>query len=142
MSAEEFENYCQGLADDESSSSNNVLKLIQTNLKVLGELKDKQKLLKQETLKLQTDITIFRQLMQNKFNACLNNNKENYTQNVPDYVRNKAAAPSKPSVLDDSLDVASFNASVQNTSLLEPLKPSLNSNEADESKTAATTTTQ
>lgn len=87
MSPEEFENYCQGLVDVDSSS-NNVLKMLQTNLKVLGELKDKQRLLKQETLKLQTDITIFRQLMQNKFTSCLNNNKENYTQNVPGYVRN------------------------------------------------------
>lgn len=110
MSSEEFDDYCQGLVDVDSSS-NNVLKLLQTNLKVLTELKDKQRLLKQETLKLQTDITIFRQLMQNKFTACLNNNKENYTQNVPGYVRNNESSSSR-----------AINATSTSVGLLEPLK--------------------
>lgn len=144
MSAEEFENYCNGLMDVESSSSN-VLKLIETNLKVLNELKDKQKLLKQETLKLQTDITIFRQLMQNKFNACLNNNKENYTQNVPGYLRNSggssllttataaataatSTASTQNNVLDDIQDLAKFNATTSAASdLLTPLRPTTTS---------------
>lgn len=118
MSLEEFESYCQGLVDVDSSS-NNVLKLLQTNLKVLTELKDKQRLLKQETLKLQTDITIFRQLMQNKFTTCLNNNKENYTHNVPGYVRNNVQAVAAASAT--AAVVASQGG--QGFGLLEPLKP-------------------
>jgi hypothetical protein len=154
MSADEFDNYCQGLADFDNSGSN-VLKLIQINLKVLTELKDKQKLLKQETLKLQTDIGVFRQLMQNKFNACLNNNKENYTQNVPGFVRNPTTAtpattttggavvsanPLNVNVLDDSNDIIKFNN--QNSTLLEPIKPiNKPTNNVINSTTNANTTT-
>lgn len=156
MSADEFDNYCQGLADFDNSGSN-VLKLIQTNLKVLTELKDKQKLLKQETLKLQTDIGVFRQLMQNKFNACLNNNKENYTQNVPGFVRNSTTTtpattttggsggavasvnPLNVNVLDDSNDIIKFNN--QNSTLLEPIKPIKPTNNVINSTTNANTMT-
>lgn len=129
MSPEEFENYCQGLVDVDSSS-NNVLNLLQTNLKVLTELKDKQRLLKQETLKLQTDITIFRQLMQNKYTACLNNNKENYTQNVPGYVRNSNQATSSSSLTSVAVastsftnDLVNISESAQDVGLLEPMQP-------------------
>ena len=55
MTQDKFEDYCNGLIDMNSSS--NVLKLIQSNLKILSELKDKQKLLRQETKKLQIEIT-------------------------------------------------------------------------------------
>lgn len=142
MSPEEFENYCQGLVDVDSSS-NNVLNLLQTNLKVLTELKDKQRLLKQETLKLQTDITIFRQLMQNKYTACLNNNKENYTQNIPGYVRNSNQATSSSSLTSVAVAATSFtndlvniSETAQDVGLLEPMKPQKTSVEE-----AVTTTT-
>lgn len=72
MNNDEFENYCNGLVDVDGMS--NILKLVQSNLKVLSELKDKQKLLKQETVELQTEINSFRELMQNKFDNCLSYN--------------------------------------------------------------------
>ncbi len=115
MSEEEFENYCDGLVDIDSSS--NVLKLVQFNLKMLSELKDKQKILRKETIKLQTDMSLFRELMQVKFNACLNNNKEKYTNGIEGFVR-------KPSVLDDSQDLINFNQIAGNAQTLEPMKSS------------------
>lgn len=115
MSQDEFENYCNGLAD--ADSSGNVLKLIQFNLKMLSELKDKQKIIRKETIKLQTDMSLFRELMHVKFNACLNNNKEKYTKNIEGFVR-------KPSALDDSQDVMKFNQSGVATPALQPVKAS------------------
>lgn len=109
MTQEQFENYCNGLVDVNSSSY--VLKLIQSNLKILSELKDKQKLLKSESLKLQTDMHKFRDTMHQKFINCLNNNRETFTQNINGYV--------KKTVLDDNQDVMMFNKA----KLLEPLKP-------------------
>lgn len=108
MSEEEFNNYCDGLMDMDSSS--NVLKLIQSNLKILSELKNKQKLLKQETFKLQSDINTFREEMQNKFYSCLNENKEKFTNNIEGYKRKH--------VLDDSIDEV-----IDQSELLKPLKP-------------------
>lgn len=128
MTQEEFESYCDGLMDQDSSS--NVLKLINTNLKILGELKDKQKLLKQETLKLQSDITLFRQLMQNKFNQCLNNNKENYTQHIlaaHDSTGDQQRRPNQlANLLDDNNDLIKFNSNQPElvSSPIEPLVPS------------------
>jgi hypothetical protein len=115
MSEEEFENYCDGLVDIDNSS--NVLKLVQFNLKMLSELKDKQKILRKETIKLQTDMSLFRELMQAKFNTCLNNNKEKYTNGIEGFVR-------KPSVLDDSQDLIKFNQIASNAQTLEPMKAS------------------
>jgi hypothetical protein len=109
MSQEEFENYCNGLIDE--STSSNVLKQIQTNLKILSELKDKQKLLKQETLNLQTDMISFTNSMEQKFHQCLNQVREKYTKNINGYTRKN--------VLDDNQDVLLFNQ----TKLLLPLKP-------------------
>ena len=109
MSQEEFENYCNGLIDE--SSSGNVLKQIQSNLKILSELKDKQKLLKQETLNLQTDMISFTNSMEQKFHQCLNQVREKYTKNINGYTRKN--------VLDDNQDVLLFNQ----TKLLSPLKP-------------------
>jgi hypothetical protein len=113
MSEEEFGNYSNGLNDADSVS--NVLKLVQFNLKMLSELKDKQRILRKETLKLQTDMGLFRELMQIKFNTCLNYNKEKYTQSIKGFVR-------KPSVLDDAHDLTQFNQSMNNLPLLEPVK--------------------
>lgn len=83
MSEEMFENYCNGLEDSISS----VLKLIQSNLKILSELRDKQKLLKQETLKLQIDMNDFKNEMEKKFHSCLDKNKLNYTKRIEGYER-------------------------------------------------------
>ena len=109
MSQEEFENYCNGLVDE--SSSSNVLRQIQSNLKILSELKDKQKLLKQETLNLQTDMISFTNSMEHKFHQCLNQVREKYTQNISGYTRKN--------VLDDNQDVLLFNQ----TKMLTPLMP-------------------
>ena len=110
MSQEEFENYCNGLVDINSSS--NALKTIQSNLKILSELKDKQKILKQETLKLQADINTFRKTMQAKFDACLFKNKDQYTKSINGFKKN---------FLDDNEDLIVLN---QVNGLSEPLKPS------------------
>lgn len=110
MSQEEFENYCNGLVDINSSS--NALKTIQSNLKILSELKDKQKILKQETLKLQADINTFRKTMQSKFDACLFKNKNQYTKSINGF---------KTNFLDDNNDLLELN---QENVLSEPLKPS------------------
>lgn len=104
MSEERFENYCIGLED----STSNALKLIQSNLKILGELKDKQRLLNQETKKLQMDMNEFKKIMEKKFHSCLDNNKLTYTQKIAGYERK--------SVLDDTI--------LDNTTLPQPLKPS------------------
>ncbi len=108
MSQDQFENYCNGFVDVNSSS--NALKLIQSNLKILSELKDKQKLLKQETQKLQADINSFRKTMQNKFNACLFKNDEQYTNGISGFKKN---------FFDDNQDLLVLNQ----TKLSEPLKP-------------------
>jgi hypothetical protein len=109
MTQEEFESYSNGLVDENSSAA--VLKQIQTNLKILGELRDKQKLLKQETLNLQSDMISFTSSMEAKFHACLNESREKYTNGIEGFVRK--------SVLDDCQDVDLFNKS----KMLLPLKP-------------------
>ena len=91
MTEEKFENYCNGLED----SVSNALKLVQSNLKILNELRDKQKLLNQETLRVQQDMNEFKKIMENKFHACLDKNKLAYTDKIPGYVRK--------SVLDDQI---------------------------------------
>jgi len=111
MSEETFDNYCNGLVDVNSSS--NVLKLIQSNLKILSELKDKQKLLNQETLKLRSDMSSFKEIMEKKFHSCLDKNKLSLTQNIEGYERRN--------VLDDDKEVLILNE----TTLPEPLKPSM-----------------
>ena len=111
MSEEDFDNYSSGTVDTNSSS--NVLRLIQTNIKILCELKDKQKLLKQEISRLQSDMESFKQSMQKNFHSSLDKNKEKYTQNIADYERK--------SVLDDDKDVRSLNQS----KLPQPLMPSM-----------------
>lgn len=114
MTEEKFENYCNGLED----SVSNVLKLIQSNLKILSELRDKQKLLKQETLKLQKDMNNFKNQMESKFHSCLDKNKLNYTARIEGYERK--------SVLDDK---------VVNDLLPSPLKPSsINVNQGSKDK--------
>ena len=110
MSEDQFENYCNGLVD--LGTSSNVLKLLKSNLKILAELKDKQKLLKQETHKLQLDMDAFRYSMQKKFQECLDKNADKFTKNIAGYVRRHA--------LDDNNDVLKFNQ----TKLPEPLRPS------------------
>lgn len=91
MTEEKFENYCNGLEE----SVSNALKLVQSNLKILNELRDKQKLLNQETLKVQLDMNEFKKLMEKKFQACLDKNKLAYTDKIPGYERK--------SVLDDHI---------------------------------------
>lgn len=74
MSDEMFNNYSNGMVKAENNSS--LLKFIQSNTKILSELENKQKLLKQETHRIQSDMNSFSDLMQNKFHKCLDENKE------------------------------------------------------------------
>lgn len=105
MSEETFENYCIGLENNTS----NALKLAQSNLKILSELHDKQRLLNQETYKLQEDMNDFTTVMNKKFHDCLDKNKLSYVSKIPGYERK--------SVLDDQI--------LDNTSCMlpEPLMP-------------------
>jgi hypothetical protein len=119
MSQEEFENYCNGLVEINTSTS--VLRLIQSNLKILSELKDKQKLLKQESLGLKSEMNSFREEMNTKFLDCLNQNSKKYTQHILNGtdtlgVENKQQ---KKSYIDDDDGLSSFNSQ-----LMQPLKPS------------------
>lgn len=106
MTQEKFEDYCNGLMD--MNSSTNVLKLIQSNLKILSELKDKQKLLRQETKKLHLEMSSFKDQMSSKFLACLDKNQAKYTVNINGYERRN--------LIDDNL----LN---EQQSLPQPLKP-------------------
>ena len=125
MTQEKFEDYCNGLIDVNSSS--NVLKLIQSNLKILSELKDKQKLLRQETKKLQTDMSSFKDSMESKFNSCLDRNQSKFTECIEGYLRKN--------VLDDNKEVLILN---DTQSLPQPLKPQslaiCNNEETEEKK--------
>ncbi len=87
MTQDKFEDYCNGLIDINSSS--NILKLIQSNLKILSELKDKQNLLRQETKKLQLEMSSFKDSMENKFNSCLDRNPTKLTENIEGYTKKK-----------------------------------------------------
>ena len=111
MTQEKFEDYCNGLVDVNSNS--NVLKLIQSNLKILSELKDKQKLLRQETKKLQTEMSSFKDSMESKFNSCLDRNQSKFTEFIEGYV-------SRQNLLDDNKEVETLN---DTQSLPHPLKP-------------------
>lgn len=91
MSEEKFKNYCNGLEDN----SSNALKLVESNLKILTELSDKQKLLCQETQRLQSDMNECRKSMEKKFHQCLDKNKLTYTEKIAGYERK--------SVLDDNI---------------------------------------
>lgn len=106
MTQDKFEDYCNGLMD--INSSTNVLKLIQSNLKILSELKDKQKLLRQETKKLHLEMSLFKDQMSSKFISCLDKNNEKYTVNINGYERRN--------LIDDNL----LN---EQPSLPQPLKP-------------------
>ena len=86
MSEEEFANHCNGLVD--INTSNNVLKTIHSNLKILSELRDKQRLLRLETSKLKSDFDSFRKETQSKFHACLYKNKDKYTSGVSGFCKN------------------------------------------------------
>ena len=117
MSEEEFESYCNGL--NETNGIANIFKIIQANMKILSELKDKQKLLKQEAYKLQSDMNTFRSTMQTNFNQCLIKNKAKYTNNVEGFER-----PVAKNFMDDlDSDLSALNA----TSLAQPIKPISNS---------------
>ena len=84
MSEDKFESYCNGLEDSESSA----IKLVQSNLKILAELgNNKQKLLKQDTYRLQSDMDTFKRSMEVKFHACLDKNRCAYTENIAGYER-------------------------------------------------------
>ena len=94
------------------NSSSNVLKLIQSNLKILSELKDKQKLLRQETKKLQLEMSTFKDSMESKFNSCLDRNQSKFTLNIQGYERNN--------LIDNNRDVLVLN---EQQTLPLPLKP-------------------
>ena len=84
-------------------------------MKILSELKDKQKLLKQEAYKLQSDMNMFRSTMQSNFNQCLIKNKPKYTNNIEGFER-----PVAKNFMDDlDADLSALNA----TSLAQPIKP-------------------
>lgn len=110
MTQDKFEDYCNGLIDTNSSS--NVLKLIQSNLKILSELKDKQKILRQETKKLQLEMSTFKDSMESKFNSCLDRNQSKFTMNIQGYERNN--------LIDNNRDVLVLN---EQQTLPLPLKP-------------------
>lgn len=110
MTQDKFEDYCNGLIDMNSNS--NVLKLIQSNLKILSELKDKQKLLRQETKKLQLEMSTFKDSMESKFNSCLDRNQSKFTLNIQGYERNN--------LIDNNRDVLVLN---EQQTLPLPLKP-------------------
>ncbi len=84
MTEEKFESYCSGLED---SGTSNALKLVQSNLKIIAELGNKQKLRHQDTNRLQAEMDQFKRLMDAKFNACLDKNKLAYTTNIAGYER-------------------------------------------------------
>jgi hypothetical protein len=111
MTQDKFEDYCNGLIDINSSS--NILKLIQSNLKILSELKDKQNLLRQETKKLQLEMSSFKDSMENKFNSCLDRNPTKLTENIERYTKKK-------SILDDDNN---NNDDLIETQLPQPLVP-------------------
>jgi hypothetical protein len=77
MSIEEFDKYCKGL-----TNSNQGIKIIQTNLKILAELKDKQELLKKEAFKLQNDMNAFNECMKIKVLNCFKQNDQKYLSNI------------------------------------------------------------
>ena len=107
MNQEQFETYSN--TQNDMDNIGNIQKVIETNLKILSELKDKQKLIKQETFKLQTDIKVFKELIKVKFTNCINSNLDS-----------KKAASSFQNVLDDNEDVLSFNETSKN--ILQPIQ--------------------
>ncbi|RNA42572.1 rab5 GDP GTP exchange factor isoform X3 [Brachionus plicatilis] len=107
MTQEQFEFYSNGQNDTDNIG--NIQKVIETNLKVLSELRDKQILIKHETFKLQSDIHLFRELIKKKLENCIQSSTEHKLNSS---FQNK-------SVLDDNQDVASFNFT--STSILVPL---------------------
>jgi hypothetical protein len=111
MTDDEFDDYSNGIQVN-SSTTQTVLKLIQTNIKVLSELRDKQRLIKQEANKLQEDMNKMRLNMQSKFNKCLTNNKMKYTNNIEGFQREN--------VLDNNKDVLMLNKAEK---LQPPLLP-------------------
>lgn len=110
MNQEQFENHANG--HNELDNIGNIQKVIETNLKILSELKDKQKLIKQETFKLQTDIKLFRELMRSKYDSCIKANMERKRNGLNQSFQNR-------SVLDDNQDVINFNETVAN--VLQPI---------------------
>ncbi len=62
LAQEQFDKYCLGLVNENNSS----IKLVQTNLKLLKELEEKQDLLKSEAIKLDADMNEFYKQMKNK----------------------------------------------------------------------------
>ncbi|CAF0707676.1 unnamed protein product [Brachionus calyciflorus] len=105
MSEEQFEIYSNG--QNEMDNVGNIQKVIETNLKVLSELKDKQKLIKQETFKLQSDIKLFRELMRSKLDDCIRSNMAR-KRNGHDVSSASSSIPSK-SILDENQDLIDFN---------------------------------
>lgn len=110
MSEEEFESYSNG--SNEQNGSANIFKIIHANLKILAELKDKQKMLKQEAFKLQSDMNMFRQSMQSNYVNCLLKNKSKFTENIEGFQR-----PVVKNFMDD------FDVSCAETKLAEPIQP-------------------
>lgn len=107
MSKELFEFYSNGQNDTDNIG--NIQKVIETNLKVLSELKDKQILIKHETFKLQSDIQLFRQLIKTKLDTCV---QSSTALKLSNSFENKG-------VLDDNQDVVSFNAN--SSGILKPV---------------------
>ena len=107
MSQELFDYYSRGQGDTDNIG--NIQKLIETNLKMLSELSDKQTLVKHETVKLQTDIQMYSQIIRKKMDNCLRSNNQNKFGTL---CQNKC-------VLDEENDVSSFNAS--SDSILKPV---------------------
>jgi len=110
MSEEKFENYLNGLEENSTA-----VKLVQSNLKILADLGNKQKLLKQDTFRLQNEMDQFNRIMETKFYACLDKNKLAYTKNIAGYERK--------SVLDFELEKEASDLPV-------PLMPSSSSTTA------------
>jgi hypothetical protein len=119
MSQEEFENYCNGLV--EINTSTNVLRLIRSNLKILSELNDKKKLLKQESFCLKDEMNSFTEEMNLKFLECLNQNNPKHTQHILNGMENIGVENKQKakSYIDDDDGLSSFNSQ-----LMQPLKPS------------------
>lgn len=107
MTQELFDFYSKGQGDTDNIG--NIQKLIETNLKMLSELSDKQTLVKHETVKLKTDIQMYSQVIREKMENCIRSNKEH---KFGAFFQNQ-------SVLDEENDVANFNTSSDN--ILKPV---------------------
>lgn len=77
MTTEQFDKYCRGL-----SNGNQGLKLMQKNFKLLNELKDKKEMLRQDALKLQSEMIEFNGRMNKKVLECILKNDKKFLANL------------------------------------------------------------